>query len=61
MAEIVKLGKFRKNKARAEKEAKARTNRAAFGRTKGQKTREKAAVARAAAALDGGRLDKDDA
>ncbi len=58
MAEIVRLGKFRKRKARAEKDTKAKANRAAFGRTKGQKAREKADADRAAAELDGGKLDE---
>jgi hypothetical protein len=61
MAEIVNLGKIRKQKTRSKKDAKAKANRAAFGRTKGQKAREKADAARAAAELEGGRLDgKDD-
>ena len=59
MAEIVKLGKYRKQKARAEKDAEAKVTRAAFGRTKGQKAREKAAADRAATELDGGKLDDD--
>ena len=59
MAEIVRLGKFRKQKARAAKDAKAKANRAAFGRTKGQKAREKSTADSAEAELDGGRLDDD--
>jgi hypothetical protein len=42
MAEIVNLRQVRKQKARAEKEAKAAGNRAAFGRTKADKSRTKA-------------------
>ena len=61
MAKIVRLKQVRKRKARADKEAKARINRAAFGRSKGQKAREKADANRAAAELDGGKLDKDGA
>ena len=37
MAEIVNLRQARKQKARAEKEARATENRASFGRTKAEK------------------------
>ena len=38
MAEIINLRQARKNKARAEKEARATQNRVSFGRTKAEKT-----------------------
>ncbi|MFL5158344.1 MAG: DUF4169 family protein [Microvirga sp.] len=37
MAEIINLRQARKQKARAEKEARANENRVAFGRTKAEK------------------------
>ena len=42
MAEIINLRQARKNKARAEKEARADENRLAFGRTKAEKNLTKA-------------------
>ena len=41
MAEPVNLNRFRKEKARAEKKARADQNAARFGRTKAQKDAEK--------------------
>ena len=41
MAEPVNLNRFRKEKARAEKKARADQNAAKFGRTKAQKDAEK--------------------
>lgn len=38
MAEIINLRQARKNKARADKEARAAENRIAFGRTKAEKS-----------------------
>ena len=51
-AEIVNLRKARKAKARRDKEVEASANRAAFGRTKGQKQLEALDKARAAKTLD---------
>ena len=42
MAEIINLRQARKNKARADKEARAAENRVSFGRTKAEKTQAKA-------------------
>jgi hypothetical protein len=42
MAEIINLRQARKNKARADKEARADQNRVTFGRTKAEKTLTKA-------------------
>ncbi|KLK93500.1 hypothetical protein AA309_09335 [Microvirga vignae] len=42
MAEIVNLRQARKQKARAEKEARAEQNRITFGRTKAEKEQTKA-------------------
>jgi uncharacterized protein DUF4169 len=42
MAEIVNLRQARKQKARAEKEARAEQNRISFGRTKAEKSLTKA-------------------
>ena len=51
-ADIVNLRKARKAKARADKEREAASNRAAFGRTKGQRQLEELDKARARKALD---------
>lgn len=58
MAEIVNLNRFRKAKAKAESEEKARHNRIAFGRTRAQKDQERQARDKAAAELDGKSLDE---
>jgi hypothetical protein len=42
MADVVNLNKFRKKKAKAEKEARAATNRRLHGRTKAERMREEA-------------------
>ncbi len=41
MSEIVNFNKFRKEKARADKKARADENAVKFGRTKAEKSREK--------------------
>ena len=53
MTEIVSLNRARKAKARAEGQVQAAQNRAAFGRTKAQKSADHAAKAKTDAALDG--------
>ena len=55
----VNLNKFRKAKAKADKTALAEANRAKFGRTKAQKTSDKARVSDAAKHLDGHKRDND--
>lgn len=58
MAEIVKLGKLRKQRARAQKVAQADANAVAFGRTKAQKEAERARRDAARNKLDGHRQDE---
>jgi hypothetical protein len=58
--DVVNLRQFRKQKARSEKETKAEQNRAAFGRTKAEKTLTKALNRKAERSLDQGRLEKQD-
>ncbi|MGR3453987.1 DUF4169 family protein [Pseudooceanicola sp.] len=55
MEQPVNLNRFRKDRARAEKKARADANAAKFGRTKGQKAAEKAEADKARRALDGHR------
>ena len=52
MADVVNLRTFRKRKERAEKEAVAEVNRAAFGRTKSEMELSKAKLALEKKALD---------
>jgi hypothetical protein len=52
VADILSLSKARKTKVRADKEQQAAENRAKFGRTKSEKQRDKAELARAAKASD---------
>ncbi|WP_375271820.1 DUF4169 family protein [Sphingomonas sp.] len=59
MGEVVNLGRARKAKARAGAQATAAANRAAFGRTKAEKQRDRAARDRLDAALDGAQRDRD--
>lgn len=59
MAEIVNLRLARKARARATKEADAAANRAAFGRSKAEKSVAKIDAARAARLLDGAKRDDD--
>lgn len=56
---VVNLNRFRKKKAREEKEKQAAINRARHGRTQAQKERELADRERAARLLDGKRLERD--
>lgn len=58
MAEPVNLNRVRKQKARAEKKARADANAAKFGRSKAEKTRDTAAAARAQMHLDGHKRDE---
>ena len=57
MAEVVNLRLARKARARAAKEADAAANRAAFGRSKTEKSVAKIDAARAARLLDGAKRD----
>ena len=53
MAEPVNLNRFRKDKARAEKKARADENAVKFGRTKAQKDLDRARAEKADRDLDG--------
>lgn len=57
MAEIVNLNKARKRRRRAEDVARAEANRVKHGRPKAAKVRDRDALRRAEAALDGKKLD----
>lgn len=57
MSDVVNLNRARKRKARAEAEAKAAENRAKFGRTKGERARDKAEGEAVDRILDGSRRD----
>lgn len=58
MAEIINLRQARKDKARAEKEAAARTNRAAHGQTKIDKKLKDAKAKKDARDLDAHKRDR---
>ena len=60
MADLVNLNRFRKQKARAEKEAAAAENRVRFGRTKAEKEVEAQEATRKARLLDGHRRAEDE-
>ena len=55
MSKPVNLGRYRKEKARAEKKARADENAVRFGRTKAERNIEKARADKAASDLDGHR------
>ncbi len=57
MSKPVNLNRFRKDKARAEKKARADENVAKFGRTKAEKTRDDAQAARNKRHIDGHERD----
>ncbi len=57
MAEIINLRQARKQKARAEKEARADQNRIAFGRTKAERNLTKAEQELAKSRLDSHKRD----
>lgn len=56
MGEVVNLRQARKLRKRSDKAKTAAENRAAFGRTKGEKAAMKADAERAGRALDGARI-----
>jgi hypothetical protein len=60
MAEIINLRQARKQKARAEKEARANENRIAFGRTKAEKNLSQAEQDLAKSRLDSHKRDDDE-
>ncbi|MBC9034527.1 DUF4169 family protein [Sphingomonas sp. JC676] len=57
MADIINLNQARKQRARAEKSAKAEENRVRFGRTKAQKAGDAAETARIGQLLDDSKRD----
>lgn len=60
MAEIINLRQARKQKAWAEKEARATENRLSFGRSKAEKKLTKAEEAMAQSRLDAHKRDSDE-
>jgi hypothetical protein len=60
MAEIINLRQARKQKARAEKEARADQNRVSFGRTKAEKELTKAEREKAQRHIDSHKRDDDE-
>ena len=60
LAEIVNLKQARKRRARAQKDAKAKRNRLAFGRTKAERRRDEAEQARSRRLLERHRLESDE-
>ena len=60
MAEIINLRQARKQKARAEKEARADENRIAFGRTKAEKNLRQAEQELSRSRLDAHKRDPDE-
>jgi len=58
MGEVVNLRAVRKAKARVTREVEAQANRAKFGRTKGEKSREAQEAERAARLLDGAKREE---
>jgi hypothetical protein len=60
MADLINLNRARKERARAEKTAKAGENRVAFGRTKADKDAERAKAEQARRILEGHRLSPDE-
>lgn len=61
MVEIVNLRRFRKRKARAEKDAAAAEHRVRFGRAKGPRSQAEAEAALSGRALDAHRVEPDGA
>lgn len=55
---VVNLRQARKARLRVEKETIAQANRAKFGRTRGEKARDKAEAERAARTVDGARREE---
>jgi hypothetical protein len=60
MGDVINLSRYRKAKARAEKEQKAEANRARHGRTRVEKQTVERELDRQSAELDGKRLDSAD-
>jgi hypothetical protein len=60
MGEVVNLRNARKAKARHEADVRADANRALYGRTVAEKTRDQIEAARRARLLDGAKLEGDE-
>lgn len=60
MGDVVNLNRYRKKKARQEKERRAETNRRLHGRTKSERAREEAQKKRIEDTLDGAYLVRED-
>ncbi len=61
MAEIVNLRRARKERDRRDREVQADANRRSFGRTKAEKVASRAEAERTRSALEGKRLEADEA
>lgn len=57
MGDVVNLNRFRKQKARAERQKQAEVNRRLHGRTKAERAREELQKRRLTRAVDGAKLD----
>jgi hypothetical protein len=57
MAEVTNLNRIRKDKARADKRARAEANAVKFGRTKAERAREAAEAEKARRDLDGAKRE----
>lgn len=57
MGDVVNLNRFRKTRARTEREKEAEANRIRFGRTKEEKARDRLEQQRLGRSLDGSKLD----
>lgn len=58
MGDLVNLNKFRKRKAKGEREKRAEVNRRVHGRTKAERALEESNKRRQSAKVDGSLLDK---
>jgi hypothetical protein len=58
MAKVINLNKYRKRKAKTEREAQAETNRRLHGRTKAERARDDLAKKQLSSRVDGSRLEK---
>jgi hypothetical protein len=57
MGDVINLNRFRKQRARSEREETAARNRVRFGRSKEEKARERSETARMNRELEGKKLD----
>ncbi len=59
MGIVIKLSRFRKRKAKAERAKRAETNRRLHGRTKAERARDELQKTQLTKRVDGAKLDKD--